>query len=179
MPRTTTARPQVDSGFAVENIDWTPQYSALREAVVCPHGAGYMIHESARWSDAHAKWLFFPRKMSRQPYDEVIDEAKCCNLMLACGDDFDAKAVIAKPASGGRAGTNVGRRGGEATCLALVCPTDDPCLCRGVDATEPHQSGVAATPRRRRERFAGRFVSLVCDPRTNHVMVASTRRCLI
>ena len=57
-----------------------------------------MYKRQARWSDVHKKWLFFPRKLSRQPYDEVIDEAKCCNLMLACGDDFKAETTIAKPA---------------------------------------------------------------------------------
>ena len=88
----------LDEAFAVTDIDWSTQYGALRAAAQCPHGAGYMIHESGRWSDVHEKWLFFPRKLSRQPYDEVIDEAKCCNLMLACDDDFDASKVIAKPA---------------------------------------------------------------------------------
>ena len=88
----------LDESYGVENVDWSAQYGALREAAICPHGAGYMIHESARWSDVHKKWLFFPRKLSRQPYDEVIDEAKCCNLMLACGDDFKAETTIAKPA---------------------------------------------------------------------------------
>ncbi|KAH8054561.1 guanosine-diphosphatase [Aureococcus anophagefferens] len=88
----------LDEAFAVTDIDWSTQYGALRAAAQCPHGAGYMIHESGRWSDVHKKWLFFPRKLSRQPYDEVIDEAKCCNLMLACDDDFDASKVIAKPA---------------------------------------------------------------------------------
>ncbi|KAH8045514.1 guanosine-diphosphatase [Aureococcus anophagefferens] len=69
----------LDEAFAVTDIDWSTQYGALRAAAQCPHGAGYMIHD-------------------RQPYDEVIDEAKCCNLMLACDDDFDASKVIAKPA---------------------------------------------------------------------------------
>jgi soluble calcium-activated nucleotidase 1 len=59
-------------------------YSALRAAAECEQGAGYMIHEGGRWSDIHGCWFFMPRKLSREPYDEVKDAAKCVNLMLAC-----------------------------------------------------------------------------------------------
>ena len=88
----------LDATWAVEPRDWSARYDALRAAAKCPRGAGYMIHEAGRWSDVHGKWLFFPRKLSRQPYDEVVDEAKCCNLMLCCDDAFDAATTIAKPA---------------------------------------------------------------------------------
>ena len=84
--------------FTVENVDWTTQYGALLEAAACGP-RGYMVHESGRWSEEHEKWVFFPRKLSREPYDEVVDEAKCCNLMLACGSDFDAASTIAQPAA--------------------------------------------------------------------------------
>ena len=63
-------------------VDWRPMYNALRAAAICPPGAGYMIHEGARWSDVHKKWFFLPRKASRQPYDEVKDTTKCINLMM-------------------------------------------------------------------------------------------------
>ena len=33
---------------------------------------GYMIHEGGRWTDVHGKWLFMPRKLSRELYDEVL-----------------------------------------------------------------------------------------------------------
>jgi len=45
-----------------------------------------MIHESGQWSSSHQKWFFLPRKLSREVYDEVKDQAKCVNLILACGD---------------------------------------------------------------------------------------------
>jgi hypothetical protein len=60
-------------------------------------GGGYMIHESARWSDVHKRWFFFPRKLSRQTYDQDNDEKKCCNLMLSCDADFSAESVVAQP----------------------------------------------------------------------------------
>ena len=82
----------------VTDIDWTEMYNSIRTAAECPHGAGYMIHEGARWSDVHKKWFFLPRKMSRQPYDEVIDAGKCNNLMIACPDGSkEGSEVIMKP----------------------------------------------------------------------------------
>jgi len=63
-------------------VDWRGMYNGLRDAAICRPGAGYIIHESARWSDVHGQWLFLPRKSSRQPYDEVKDAHKCVNLMM-------------------------------------------------------------------------------------------------
>jgi len=70
--------------YSIEHVDTRPMYSALRAAAECEQGAGYMIHEGGRWSDIHGCWFFMPRKLSREPYDEVKDAAKCVNLMLAC-----------------------------------------------------------------------------------------------
>jgi soluble calcium-activated nucleotidase 1 len=55
-----------------------------------------MIHESGRWSDVHQMWFFMPRKLSRQPYNEVIDAGKCVNLMLASPEPIaeDGSSVI-------------------------------------------------------------------------------------
>jgi nucleoside diphosphate kinase len=89
--------------LAMEHLDWRSVYGALRQAAVCPHGAGYMIHEGARWSDVHKQWFFMPRKLSREPYDEVKDCSKCVNLMLTCpekpavgGDDVIMQAYLTK-----------------------------------------------------------------------------------
>lgn len=35
---------------------------------------GYMIHESAAWSDALHKWVFLPRRISDEAYDDMKDE---------------------------------------------------------------------------------------------------------
>jgi len=83
----------------IEHCDWRPMYNSLRAAAQCPHGAGYMIHEGARWSDAHQQWFFMPRKMSREPYDEVIDAGKCVNLMMTCSDPApaDGEGILMQP----------------------------------------------------------------------------------
>jgi len=72
----------IDAAGAIEHVDWRGMYNGLRDAAICRPGAGYIIHESARWSDVHGQWLFLPRKSSRQPYDEVKDAHKCVNLMM-------------------------------------------------------------------------------------------------
>jgi soluble calcium-activated nucleotidase 1 len=61
-----------------------------------------MIHEAGRWSDVHARWFFLPRKLSREPYDEVKDERKCCNLFISATDTFDAAAIGDGEGGGGR-----------------------------------------------------------------------------
>ena len=56
-----------DENWAVTHEDWIAKYGALRGPTKCPHGAGFMIHEGARWSDVPKKWFFIPRKLSREP----------------------------------------------------------------------------------------------------------------
>jgi len=72
--------------LTVEHLDWRNVYNGLRDAAICKQGAGYLIHEAARWSDVHDHWFFLPRKASRQPYDEIRDARKCVNLMMAAPD---------------------------------------------------------------------------------------------
>merc|ERR1712185_801677 len=50
-----------------------------------------MIHEGGRWSDVHDCFLFMPRKLSREVYDEVKDASKCVNLMLAAPEEASAE----------------------------------------------------------------------------------------
>lgn len=79
----------LDESLSIEHFDWRGTYNGLRDAAICKQGAGYIIHESARWSDVHDLWFFLPRKSSRQPYDEIKDTQKCVNLMMAAPDGLD------------------------------------------------------------------------------------------
>jgi soluble calcium-activated nucleotidase 1 len=88
------------STLEIENVDWRPVYNGLRDAAICKQGAGYMIHESCRWSDIHQKWFFLPRKASRELYDEIKDASKCVNLMMAAEDgitESDGGKVLMQP----------------------------------------------------------------------------------
>lgn len=44
----------------VQHVDWVENYKKVRRAVGIEY-PGYMIHESAQWSDVHQKWFFMPR----------------------------------------------------------------------------------------------------------------------
>ncbi|XP_041696839.1 soluble calcium-activated nucleotidase 1b isoform X2 [Coregonus clupeaformis] len=71
----------------VEHENWVPRYNALRSAAgIQP--PGYLIHESAAWSDRLQRWFFLPRRASSERYDETADERRATNLLLSCPSDF-------------------------------------------------------------------------------------------
>lgn len=49
---------------------------------------GYLIHESAVWSERHQRWFFLPRRASHEHYEETADERRATNLLLSCPADF-------------------------------------------------------------------------------------------
>lgn len=55
--------------------------------------AGYLIHESAAWSDTLQRWVFLPRRASKERYEETADERRGTNLVLSCPPDFKNIAV--------------------------------------------------------------------------------------
>ena len=50
--------------------------------------SGYVIHESANWSEKHRRWFFLPRRASHDTYDEVSDEKRATNVLISCTEDF-------------------------------------------------------------------------------------------
>lgn len=50
--------------------------------------AGYLIHESASWSDTLQRWFFLPRRASHERYSERADEQRGTNLLLSSTQDF-------------------------------------------------------------------------------------------
>lgn len=59
---------------------------------LCGHAplpaAGYLIHESASWSDTLQRWFFLPRRASHERYSERADEQRGTNLLLSSTQDF-------------------------------------------------------------------------------------------
>ncbi|KAM6939818.1 soluble calcium-activated nucleotidase 1b [Xenentodon cancila] len=71
----------------VEHKNWVPYYNALRSAAgIKP--PGYLIHESAAWSEHLQCWFFLPRRASHERYEETADERRATNLLLSCPTDF-------------------------------------------------------------------------------------------
>lgn len=100
----------------VQHEDWVPIYKSLKAAAgleppgedvhllspslppfsflfvfnraLCPSATGYLIHESAAWSDVLQRWFFLPRRASKERYEEMADERRGTNLALSCSADF-------------------------------------------------------------------------------------------
>jgi len=72
---------------SVEHMDWVSHYQAVRAAagVSWP---GYMIHEAVCWSDKLAKWVFLPRRVSKEKYNDVTDERMGTNLLILADETF-------------------------------------------------------------------------------------------
>ncbi|XP_029022767.1 soluble calcium-activated nucleotidase 1b [Betta splendens] len=71
----------------VKHENWVAHYNGLRAAAgIQP--PGYLIHESAAWSERLQRWFFLPRRASRERYEEAADERRATNLLLCCPDDF-------------------------------------------------------------------------------------------
>ncbi|XP_019397794.1 PREDICTED: soluble calcium-activated nucleotidase 1 [Crocodylus porosus] len=76
----------------VDHENWVSNYNALRAAVgIRP--PGYLIHESASWSDTLQRWFFLPRRASHEHYDEKEDEHRGTNLLLSATQDFGDVAL--------------------------------------------------------------------------------------
>lgn len=54
---------------------------------------GYLIHESACWSDTLQRWFFLPRRASHERYSERDDERRGTNLLLSASPDFTDVSV--------------------------------------------------------------------------------------
>lgn len=67
--------------------NWVPFYNSLRSAAGI-HPPGYLIHESAVWSERLQQWFFLPRRASHERYEETADERRATNLLLSCPSDF-------------------------------------------------------------------------------------------
>jgi len=71
----------------VEHIDWHQNYLAVRESAGI-EPPGYMIHEAVCWSSHLSKWVFLPRRASKEKYDDVMDEKRGTNLMILADEKF-------------------------------------------------------------------------------------------
>ncbi|KAL7379346.1 hypothetical protein ABVT39_026452 [Epinephelus coioides] len=71
----------------VRHENWVPKYQSLKSAAGI-EPPGYLIHESAAWSDTLQRWFFLPRRASKERYEETADERRGTNLALSCSPDF-------------------------------------------------------------------------------------------
>lgn len=77
----------ISASGEVTHKNWRDNYLALRQEVGISY-PGYMIHESAAWSEIHRKWFFLPRRCSKEPYHEETDELMGTNLLITSDEHF-------------------------------------------------------------------------------------------
>ena len=73
--------------------NWSNHYDVVREAV----GAmdpGYIIMEAVLWSDHLNKWIFLPRRISADQYNDVKDEKKGSNKLVMVDASFRHPTVV-------------------------------------------------------------------------------------
>eukprot|EP00560_Eucampia_antarctica_P003413 CAMPEP_0197831716 /NCGR_PEP_ID=MMETSP1437-20131217/11687_1 /TAXON_ID=49252 ORGANISM="Eucampia antarctica, Strain CCMP1452" /NCGR_SAMPLE_ID=MMETSP1437 /ASSEMBLY_ACC=CAM_ASM_001096 /LENGTH=414 /DNA_ID=CAMNT_0043434751 /DNA_START=318 /DNA_END=1562 /DNA_ORIENTATION=+ len=73
--------------------DWTRQYNFVRAALGAS-SPGYIITEANLWSSHLKKWLFLPRRISSDKYDENEDERKGSNRMVLVDEKFTQTTVL-------------------------------------------------------------------------------------
>ena len=79
----------LDADYRLRSLNWHAYYTALRDAVGIDSAQGYLTHEAAEWHPYRQQWIFFPRKVSFEPFDEAKDEReRGGNLMLFANEDF-------------------------------------------------------------------------------------------
>lgn len=83
----------IDQYGGVVHHNWTENYLKIR-AKVGVYFPGYMIHEAVMWSSVKKRWFFLPRRMSKQKYDDVVDENRGTNVLISCKADFTDLKVV-------------------------------------------------------------------------------------
>ncbi|BES70355.1 hypothetical protein RE428_13730 [Marinobacter nanhaiticus D15-8W] len=78
----------LDRTYTLQSINWQDNYQRIRDALGVD-AEGYVIHEAAEWHPDRNQWLFFPRKISNEPFDEPVDEReKGSNVLIVADEDF-------------------------------------------------------------------------------------------
>ncbi|CAB9496525.1 Soluble calcium-activated nucleotidase 1 [Seminavis robusta] len=77
----------------LSRIDWAKNYNVVRKALGA-ESPGYVIHEAINWSDHLKKWVFLPRRISSEAYDENKDEKNGSNKLVLVSEDFSSAKVV-------------------------------------------------------------------------------------
>jgi len=83
----------IDKEGRIEAQNWADIYSSLRKATgtMAP---GYLLHEAVGFNPLNRRWYFFPRRVSLEEYDEVLDEERCSNIAISTDEKFQDVQVI-------------------------------------------------------------------------------------
>ena len=74
-------------GHLVRREKWIEKYQVVRKAVGAA-APGYIIVEAVEWSDHFQKWIFLPRRISREPYNDIQDEQRGAHVLVWVDESF-------------------------------------------------------------------------------------------
>lgn len=77
----------IDRVGGLHHVDWKVVYDRMRAATDTEY-PGYIVHEAVGWSEQLRKWVFLPRRMSKEAYDEQKDERMGSNVAFLMDEDF-------------------------------------------------------------------------------------------
>lgn len=85
----------LDRSYAVESIDWQERYERIARAAGVDPNRGYVVYEAVEWHPVRQQWLFFPRKISHEPFDSRTDERECgTNVLIMTDEHFERIETI-------------------------------------------------------------------------------------
>jgi len=74
-------------------IDWIDEYTFVRNALGC-QSPGYVVHEAVNWSPHMRKWVFMPRRISTEAYNDVLDEKRGSNKVVIVDEKFTKADIV-------------------------------------------------------------------------------------
>lgn len=73
--------------------DWSREFTYVRNALGA-QAPGYLIHEAINWSPHLRKWVFMPRRISTEKYDDVLDEKRGSNKVVLVNEGFTSHEIV-------------------------------------------------------------------------------------
>jgi soluble calcium-activated nucleotidase 1 len=83
----------LNSRGELRRIDWERQFTYVRKALGAQN-PGYLIHEAINWSPHLRKWIFMPRRISYEKYDDVLDEKRGSNKVILVDEKFTSHQIV-------------------------------------------------------------------------------------
>jgi soluble calcium-activated nucleotidase 1 len=83
----------LNSRGELRRINWERQFNYARTALGA-QAPGYLIHEAINWSPYLKKWIFMPRRISSEAYDDVKDEKRGSNKVLLVDEHFTSHEIV-------------------------------------------------------------------------------------
>lgn len=77
----------IDRAGGLHHVDWRVIYDRMRAASGTEY-PGYIVHEAVGWSEELRKWVFLPRRVSKEEYTPEKDERMGSNIAFLMNEDF-------------------------------------------------------------------------------------------